>query len=102
MILTRPACFPYTSDLVRQWSAPSLRVGAEHLAVKLDEACEAILTGYREGLRGWWPAVRVVGTAYLVARDCDELAARSGEVLGENGGPADGSGHGVSRRDKRH
>ena len=25
---------------------------AEHLAVELDEACDAVLTGYLEGLRG--------------------------------------------------
>lgn len=46
------ACvFPYTSDLVRLVVSAKLAGRAEHLAVKLDEACEAILTGYREGLR---------------------------------------------------
>lgn len=46
------ACsFPYTSDLVRLVVSAKLAGRAEHLAVKLDEACEAVLTGYREGLR---------------------------------------------------
>ena len=42
---------PYTSDLVRLVVSAKLAGRAERLAVKLDEACEAVLTGYLEGLR---------------------------------------------------
>lgn len=46
------ACvFPYASDLVRLVVSAKLAGRAEHLAVKLDEACDAVLTGYLEGLR---------------------------------------------------
>lgn len=46
------AClFPYTSDLVRLVVSTKLAGRVEHLAVKLDEACDAVLTGYLEGLR---------------------------------------------------
>jgi hypothetical protein len=46
------ACvFPYTSDLLRLVVSAKLAGRAEHLAVKLDEACDAVLTGYREGLQ---------------------------------------------------
>ncbi len=42
---------PYASDLVRLVVSAKLAGRAERLAVKLDEACEAVLTGYLEGLR---------------------------------------------------
>ena len=42
---------PYQSDLVRLVVSARLAGRAEHLAVKLGEACEAVLTGYVEGLR---------------------------------------------------
>lgn len=42
---------PYTSDLVRLVVSAKLAGRAEHLAVKMDEACDAVLTGYLEGLR---------------------------------------------------
>lgn len=46
------ACvFPYASDLVRLVVSAKLAGRAEHLAVKLDEACDAVLTGYFDGLR---------------------------------------------------
>jgi hypothetical protein len=46
------ACvFPYASDLVRLVVSAKLAGRAEHLAVKLNEACDAVLTGYLEGLR---------------------------------------------------
>ena len=46
------ACvFPYASDLVRLVVSAKLAGRAEHLAVKMDEACGAVLTGYLEGLR---------------------------------------------------
>lgn len=46
------ACvFPYTSDLVRLVVSAKLAGRAEHLAVKLDEACDAVLTGYLDGLQ---------------------------------------------------
>jgi hypothetical protein len=45
------ACsLPYTSDLVRLAVSAKLAVAAEHLRIKPKDACEAILTGYREGL----------------------------------------------------
>ncbi len=43
--------FPYPSDLVRLVVSAKLAGRAEHLAVKMDEACDAVLTGYLEGLR---------------------------------------------------
>ncbi len=46
------AClFPYASDLVRLVVSAKLAGRAEHLAVKMEEACDAVLTGYLEGLR---------------------------------------------------
>ena len=46
------ACIiPYASDLVRLVVSAKLAGRAEHLAVKLEEACDAVFTGYLEGLR---------------------------------------------------
>jgi len=41
---------PYTLDLVRLAASVELASEAEELKIKLAEACEAILDGYREGL----------------------------------------------------
>ena len=43
--------FTGMSDLLRLVVSAKLAGRAEHLAVKLDEACDAVLTGYREGLQ---------------------------------------------------
>ena len=46
------ACIiPYASALVRLVVSAKLAGRAEHLAVKLEEACDAVFTGYLEGLR---------------------------------------------------
>lgn len=46
------ACvLPYASDLVRLVVSAKLAGRAEHVAVKLDEASDAVLTGYLEGVR---------------------------------------------------
>jgi hypothetical protein len=42
---------PYTIDLVRLSTSAHLAIRAEHLSVRRREACDAILEGYREGLR---------------------------------------------------
>ena len=41
---------PYTLDLIRLATSVELAAEAEELKIKLNEACEAILAGYREGL----------------------------------------------------
>lgn len=46
------ACeLPYTSDLVRLAVSAVLACEADHLDVRLKEACDAILTGYMDALR---------------------------------------------------
>lgn len=46
------ACrLPYTVDLVRLAASARLAIAADHLAVKSKDACDAILDGYREGLK---------------------------------------------------
>ena len=42
---------PYPSDLVRLAVSAKLAVTAEHLRIKPKDACDAILTGYTEGLK---------------------------------------------------
>lgn len=42
---------PYASDLVRLVVSAKLAGRAERLSIKSDETCEAVLTGYIEGLR---------------------------------------------------
>ena len=42
---------PYTNDLVRLAVSAKLAVNADHLTIKPKDACDAILTGYREGLK---------------------------------------------------
>ncbi len=42
---------PYTNDLVRLSASALLAIEASHLTVKDEEACEAILAGYRECLQ---------------------------------------------------
>ena len=52
------ASLPYTLDLVRLATSVELASEAEELKIKLTEACEAILDGYREGLeKGGEPVV---------------------------------------------
>jgi len=41
---------PYTLDLIRLATSVELAAEAEELSIKLTEACEAILDGYRDGL----------------------------------------------------
>ncbi len=41
---------PYTNDLVRLAASAHLAIEENHLAIRAEEACEAILTGYLEGL----------------------------------------------------
>lgn len=41
---------PYTLDLIRLAASVELAAASEELKIKLTEACEAILDGYREGL----------------------------------------------------
>jgi hypothetical protein len=40
----------YTNDLVRLAASAHLAIAGNHLALKYEDACAAILTGYREGL----------------------------------------------------
>ena len=44
------ASLPYTNDLIRLAASVGLASASEKLKIKLTEACEAILDGYREGL----------------------------------------------------
>ncbi len=47
------ACpMPYTNDLVRLAASAVLAAKANHLAIDLENACEAIAKGYEEGLAG--------------------------------------------------
>ncbi len=49
---------PYTIDLVRLAASAMLAVAAEHLSMSHKDACDAILTGYTEGLKvGGHPVV---------------------------------------------
>ncbi len=41
---------PYTNDLVRLAASAHLAIEENHLAIRAEEACEAILAGYLEGL----------------------------------------------------
>jgi len=41
---------PYTHDLVRLAVSATLAFEADHLGMKLKDACDAILTGYMEGV----------------------------------------------------
>jgi uncharacterized protein (DUF2252 family) len=41
----------FTNDLVRLVVSAKLAVSADHLTIKPKDACDAILTGYREGLK---------------------------------------------------
>lgn len=42
---------PFTNDLVRLAASAKLVIDAEHLTIKLSDACAAILDGYRQALR---------------------------------------------------
>lgn len=42
---------PYTQDLVRLAASAHLAISEEHLTLNWKDACDAILEGYREGLR---------------------------------------------------
>jgi uncharacterized protein DUF2252 len=42
---------PYSNDLVRLAVSAKLAINAEHLAIKPRDACDAILTGYTDGLK---------------------------------------------------
>lgn len=41
---------PYTNDLVRLATSANLAIAANHLSLDLEDACDAILEGYRKGL----------------------------------------------------
>jgi len=41
---------PYTGDLVRLATSAHLAIAGNHLSLKTEDACSAILAGYREGL----------------------------------------------------
>ena len=57
---------PYTNDLVRLAVSAKLAIMNEHLTIKPKDACEAILTGYTEGLRaGGRPFVLAEGHQWL-------------------------------------
>ena len=58
---------PYTLDLIRLATSVELASASEELKIKLTEACEAILDGYREGLEKG-------GKAFIVDSDRDWLA----------------------------
>jgi len=58
---------PYTLDLIRLATSVELATEAEELKIKLNEACEAILDGYREGLEKG-------GEAFVVHGDRDWLS----------------------------
>jgi len=49
---------PYTIDLVRLAASAHLAIKADHLTIRLQDACDSILSGYREALsRGGAPIV---------------------------------------------
>ena len=57
------ACYlPYTNDLVRLATSAQLAIQANHLEVKVADACTAILTGYDAGLKAG-------GCAFVLAED---------------------------------
>jgi len=58
---------PYTLDLIRLATSVERAAEAEELKIKLNEACEAILDGYREGLEKG-------GEAFVVHGDRDWLS----------------------------
>jgi len=70
---------PYSLDLVRLATSVELASASEELTIKLTEACEAILDGYREGLEKG-------GEALVVNSDRDWLSdayVRSGRAAEE-------------------
>lgn len=67
---------PYTSDLVRLAVSAKFAAIAEHLAIKPKDACEAIMTGYNEGLKsGGQPFV--LSEQHLWLRDIATNALRN-------------------------
>lgn len=60
------AHLPYTQDLVRLVTSVELAAETEQLKIKLPEACEAVLEGYREGLEKG-------GKPFVVDKDRDWL-----------------------------
>ena len=60
------AHLPYTNDLVRLATSAQLAIETEHLCLECVHACEAILTGYTEGLEaGGKPFVLAEDHAWL-------------------------------------
>jgi uncharacterized protein DUF2252 len=65
---------PYTNDLVRIAASATLAIGANHLTLKAEDACERILTGYRDGLKaGGRPFVLAEEFSWLRAIALSEL-----------------------------
>jgi Uncharacterized protein conserved in bacteria (DUF2252) len=59
---------PYTNDLVRLATSALLAIESEHLTIRRRDACDAILTGYLEGMRsGGRPFV--LGEEHVFLRD---------------------------------
>jgi len=59
---------PYTNDLVRLATSALLAIESEHLTIRRRDACDAILTGYWEGMRsGGRPFV--LGEEHVFLRD---------------------------------
>ncbi len=57
---------PYTSDLIRLAVSAKVAIAADHLSLKSKDACDAILTGYMEGLQsGGHPFVLSEGHLWL-------------------------------------
>ncbi len=55
--------FPYTNDLVRLATSVKMLIDSEGLGIKLRDACDAILEGYRETLKDGGYSFRFGGTA---------------------------------------
>ncbi|HEY7288789.1 MAG TPA: DUF2252 family protein [Vicinamibacterales bacterium] len=69
------ACrLPYTQDLIRLATSAFLAIGAEHFTLPFDEACVAILDGYRTSLaRGGNPIVLAERRRWLRAIAMNDL-----------------------------
>jgi Uncharacterized protein conserved in bacteria (DUF2252) len=67
---------PYTNDLVRLVTSVYLAIAAGHLSVKAREACNAILSGYTEGLQAG-------GRPFVLAEHHEPLRAVATSSLGD-------------------
>jgi uncharacterized protein (DUF2252 family) len=69
------AVMPYTMDLVRLAASACMALEAGHLRTDAEGACDSILTGYREALKGGRAPGCAWGTSSVVARTGDQRVA---------------------------